>query len=545
MTTIETDLIMKEAKPTRPSRLAKVQSPPHLFAAAVVMGLLANWFVFAKPFGVGILLFVITAVVGISWVARRERVAAISPNSWLLLPLFFFATMLMLRTNLFLTRLNGLAVLVLLAYLVFFWSYGRSHNLGIVDMVLLPFRVAFYSLQLSRPVVRTAVNVEQVQVHGRRSLFPILRGLAFVLPFLIIFTLLLTAADTIFASKVEDFFSLTIFQNLWEWFWRSLQTAVAIALFSGGLAYMVLRHYDSDDQSRFDSFLQRIPTSISIGLIEVVTMLVCINVLFATFVSVQFTYLFGGNTQIGIDGFTYADYARRGFFELLAVAIMAVTLILGLNWLTRRESKRQISLFNALSSLLIGFVLVMLVSAFWRMRLYEAQYGYTELRLIVYLFMGWMALTLVWFVLTLWWRPERFAIGVLIAAMGFLVSLNLINPDAFIVKQNFAHFEQTKKIDLYYLLSLSNDATPQLVELFNSVESMENTAPFADCSIPTNRYNPGYSCENILEMLTLNLQRRYTVMKNDPSWQVWQSYNSSRWQAFAALQTVDAFTESE
>ena len=81
-------------------------------------------------------------------------------------------------------------------------------------------------------------------------------------------------------------------------------------------------------------------------------------------------------------------------------------LILGLNWLTRRESKRQIRFFNILSSVLILFVLVLLLSAFRRMMLYEAAFGYTELRLIVYVFMGWLGLLLLWFLATLWRRCQ-------------------------------------------------------------------------------------------------------------------------------------------
>lgn len=530
MTTIDSDLLMKKAELRRPSRLARLQSPAHLFGAAVVLGLLFNLFVLGRPFGIGVLLFVITAVAGMGWVAQAEKIATIRANSWLILPLLFFATMLMLRTNQFLVTLNFIAILCLLAYLIFFWAYGRSYNLGLVDMMLLPFRVGGYSGQLGWPVVKASVDVDEVRTYGRRGIFPILRGLLFVLPILFVFTILLSSADTIFADRLERFFDLNIFDTITRWIKRAIQTAVAIFIFSGALAYMVLRHQNSDDQSRFDAVLQRLPMSISIGLIEVVTMLLCINVLFASFVAVQFTYLFGGYSQIGFEGFTYANYARRGFFELLAVAVMAVSLILGLNWLTRRESKRQITLFNVLSTLLISFVLVMLVSAFWRMRMYEMTYAYTESRLIVYVFIGWMALTLLWFVGTLWLRPDRFAIGVFVAALGFLVTLNLINPDRFIAKQNLAHFVETGSLDVYYLMGLSDDAVPVLATAVAEIEQHGTKS----CPV-----SPGYNigralpCSRMANLLVENLQYRHSMLQNNTNW---QSYNLSRWQATHAIQ---------
>ena len=57
--------------------------------------------------------------------------------------------------------------------------------------------------------------------------------------------------------------------------------------------------------------------AISLGLIEVATLLISVDLLFLVFVWIQFAYLFGGQANITLEGYTYAEYARRGFFELL------------------------------------------------------------------------------------------------------------------------------------------------------------------------------------------------------------------------------------
>jgi hypothetical protein len=258
--------------------------------------------------------------------------------------------------------------------------------------------------------------------------------------------------------------------------------------------------------------------------------------LFAAFVAIQFTYLFGGVRNVTEAGYTFADYARRGFFELLTVAILTMLLVLGLNWLTRRENKGQIRLFNGLGSLLVGLVLVLLVSAWRRMALYEAAFGYTELRLIVYVCMAWLALTLVWFLLTLWLRPDRFAIGALLAVMGVVGTLNLVNPDAFIARQNLDRYVQTADLDAVYLASLSDDAVPQLVRGLSLTigDAETQRAPICVRSWMVDFEEPDcYATPH--EILLTELNGRYQSLTTDTTWQRWTSFNLPRRQAFGLL----------
>ena len=94
-------------------------------------------------------------------------------------------------------------------------------------------------------------------------------------------------------------------------------------------------------------------------------------------------------------------------------------MILALNAITRREARQGLA-FNISSTILVALTCVMLVSAFKRLLLYEDFYGFTEMRLYPHVFMVWLGLLLAWFVVTLWLRPDRFAIGLLIAAFGFV-----------------------------------------------------------------------------------------------------------------------------
>jgi hypothetical protein len=69
--------------------------------------------------------------------------------------------------------------------------------------------------------------------------------------------------------------------------------------------------------------------------------------LFSAFTVIQFAYFFGGQDNISVEGFTYAEYARRGFFELLAVSVMTLALVLTLDWITVRRNKSHHQIFRS------------------------------------------------------------------------------------------------------------------------------------------------------------------------------------------------------
>jgi FtsH-binding integral membrane protein len=113
------------------------------------------------------------------------------------------------------------------------------------------------------------------------------------------------------------------------------------------------------------------------------------------FVVVQFQYFFGGTTNIHVDGYTYAEYARRGFGELVTVAFFALLMLLTLSAITKRDTETQRRVFSGLGVTLVALLLVMLVSAFKRLGLYEEVYGFSRLRTYTHVFLIWIGLLLI------------------------------------------------------------------------------------------------------------------------------------------------------
>jgi hypothetical protein len=209
-----------------------------------------------------------------------------------------------------------------------------------------------------------------------------------------------------------------------------------------------------------------------LGWIESIIILLGIDLLFAFFVGIQFKYFFGGQTNIHIDGFTFAEYARKGFSELVIVAVISLLVMQILNSIGKRQTGKQSTIFTTLSVGLVALVCVILVSAFQRLQLYEGAYGFSRLRTYTHVFMIWIGVLLAAIVVLEILKKSRMA--VVLAAFGFGITLNIMNVDGFIARQNIARAVSGSDLDVAYLVSLSNDAIPELSKQYQNQSLPEN-----------------------------------------------------------------------
>ena len=341
-----------------------------ILGVALALGGAVDWLFDGKMLGVSALVFVLL-LLGTLWgLGRRAGVTPVRRNLWLVVPLLFFAAMIAVRANLLLTVLNILAVLTLLGLLLAFYAEGRVERLGLLGYPVTLLWTLGNALAQAAPLVPESIDLPEVQRRALPRLAPLARGVLLALPVLGVFTVLLAMADLVFARFLNTLLGLDFLLWLPTLGQRTMVVLGAAWFVAGGLAYALHRRnaYDGEDLSR--AVLAELPGGISIGAIEAATLLVLVDALFLVFGWIQFAYLFGGQANITLDGYTYAEYARRGFFELVAVAVLTLGLGLGLHWLTWRETRGQRIGFNLLTSGMVGLALVLLASALQRMVLY-------------------------------------------------------------------------------------------------------------------------------------------------------------------------------
>jgi hypothetical protein len=429
------------------------------FAAAVLLDLLF----FEKSWGwhwaVAVNLYLIAAVVS----ARLEGKHLPIPSLTLIVltsltaPLTGFRTASTTTTALVLV--SGLGMLLLTASLLNGqWMQFRLRELIGELFKLVPSGVIGTPALLLEGIQGSQENKQQ-NPHASKHGLAILRGVLITIPLLLLFGLLLAAADTIFSDMLGsafDWLKLDIFDN----FIPHILIILFLTWLGAAALWHALKNSGKElavqpDKPLFKPFLGITETSIA---------LVSLNILFAFFLVVQFRYFFAGSANVNIDGFTYAEYARRGFFELVAVALIASVLYFSLASFTKRDTRVKKRAFSVMAGLLLAQVGVMLISAFQRLRLYEQAYGFTSSRLAAHVFMvfvGLLLLALIIMELTNSFRRLGFVL--VLGVLAFALVMVGLNEDALIAQQNLERAVQGEKLDAAYLVhGLSNDAVPTL-----------------------------------------------------------------------------------
>lgn len=490
--------------------MIRVNRSSLILLIALILGCIWDQLFYGQVLGISVPLFVLLLLVALFGLGLLERAWPKWRNLWLLAPLLFFAAMVFVRANRFVTFLNVSASLTLLGLVAHFYSAGRIEELGLLDYPRALARTGAGALARPAPLVSSSVDLRAAGKRGP-DLLPVARGCLLALPVLAVFTAFLASADLVFASYVQDLSRLEFLPDLSEWAWRGTIVLGVAWIVAGGLAHAIQRRRVNGDAAPGEKAPDGLSRTFPLGFVEAATLLVALDLLFLVFVWIQFAYLFGGRANITVEGYTYAEYARRGFFELLAVSVLALGLIVALHRYTPRETVGRKDIFAGLSSLMVLLVLVILASAFQRLLLYEDAFGYTQLRLYSHVFMIWLGFTFVWFLVVLWRQSKRFALGVFLAVLGFLITLNALNPDAFIAEQNLVRYRTTGKLDLPYLTTLSEDVVPVLVRSRDWLAA-------ADC-----------------RTLDDHLQHRLQQMEENTRWRNWPSFHLSRQRAYDLL----------
>jgi hypothetical protein len=235
-------------------------------------------------------------------------------------------------------------------------------------------------------------------------------------------------------------------------------------------------------------------------------LLTSILVIYTIFIAIQFRYLFSsGALPYELN---YAEYARRGFFELVFLSVLNIGLIMLITYLLKDKiygEKTKWALFTKGMMIYLCIVTgILLVSSYYRMSLYDSAYGFTRLRILVYMFLAFEVLglvaTLVYIV------KHNFNILVVYAAvcLAFYMTLNVVKIDEIIVKRNVDMYlnGESDTVDIDYLMTLSQDTVPEIMRLLDK-----------DVEIITRN--------NARRHLDI-LNKQYITMESN-----WQSYNLS------------------
>lgn len=438
----------------------------YLIPLAILVGVIWDILFWETDPGFSYPLFITLALAaGLLLLCSEKRYPSL--KSILLMGLIlFFSVFTFVRGDLFTTLMNyGMSVFLLLLFTGTYES-GEWSNYNLFDYVAKFIHLLSNLIRLPLGFLfKNSDNHAEDKPRKQDHIFwQIMRGLILAIPILVVFVFLLSSADLVFAQRTEGLFQLFNMQNLQTWFIQGLLVLIIAYVYIGIIRYAQLKSNENslsgNSKHMINSFL---------GFTESVTVLASVMILFSIFVGIQFKYLFSGGLNISTTGFTFSEYARRGFGELVWVAVFSLILVKAIRTALKQDNHQQGKIISGLTIGLISLVLIILISSFQRLSLYESAYGFSKLRTYSHVFIIWLGLLLIGvIVLELIKRQSNFTNAILLAMVGFTLSLNFLNVDAFIVARNVERADDGVALDMNYLNTLSADAVPQLVKEFNS-----------------------------------------------------------------------------
>lgn len=429
-----------------------------ILAAALILGVLGDVLLRATPWGLNVTVCAAALVAAGLLLVRRHHLVPGPDAPWIALTIVLLGAAFMRRDAAVLASFDVIAMLLALGLGAASLQGGRIADLRPLQYFQTGISTAAGTVAGGFQLVGQDVRWDELPREGGgrlRHIRAVGLGALLAAPLLAVFGSLFASADRVFGTVLADLFAFdagavashTFLIGLWA------------ALTAGYLRWSLIARPRFADQATPES-------AGTLGIVPVGTALGLINLLFLLFVVVQLRYFFGGAALVQeATGLTYAEYARRGFFELVTASGLVLPVLLGADHLVRGETAAHLATFRRLAGLLLVLLAVIMASALERMRLYVAAFGLSEIRLYSTAFMIYLLGVFAWFGWTvLRGRRRRFAFGALVQGFAVLAGLHVLNPDAFIVRRNLSRPAAERPFDAEYALSLGADAVPLLLD---------------------------------------------------------------------------------
>ena len=418
-----------------------------------------------KAFGISYFIFIGLCIGFFLW-SIRDRITPRKSFGWFLLaPTALLALSFAVHTVEIFNVLNFLAVpILMIASSILIVNPSLKWDKASFIAVMLRKGIGNVFSNIMRPfkILKASIKIGRT-VQMKEGKKQILIGILVSLPLLVILIILLSSADMVFgyyfANLTEIFTNINV-----EDFLPHTIVILIIAFYLFGYVWGFKGEEEATEKDLN-------APAVSWEAVTIITVLVALNILYLIFTIIQFSYLYGGGNTTLPANFTHAEYARKGFFELATVTFINFIIVISFIKYIKKDNKKLLKVSNLLLTVLVAFTLNMLFSANFKLTLYEAAFGYTFLRISVHLFMLLLFILCLVVAAGIWCRRIPIVKSIIVITIIMYTIINYLNIDGVIARKNIERYNETGKLDAYYLTSLSFEAVPYLIELRDKSDS--------------------------------------------------------------------------
>ncbi|WP_051588804.1 DUF4173 domain-containing protein [Ruminococcus sp. NK3A76] len=296
-------------------------------------------------------------------------------------------------------------------------------------------------------------------------------GLMFAVPLTVVVAVLLMSADKGVENMLGSIAKMVNVNNAFSLAWK---TAVTVPV-SGYLFGMLYSHTHPEktpalSEDACETKIRKIRLVTNIAVYSAVTPICLLYVMF--FIS-QANYFLSAFNNTLPKNYSYAEYARRGFFELFAIMLINAGVIFFINFFAKKTGEEKPLTLKVYSVVISVFTLLISATAISKMVMYISNYGLTQLRVYTTWFMILTAFIFVFIII----RQFRSSFPIVrAAAVTFTLMFTVLcfsRPDAVIARYNLENCQNTINFrDIVEMTDLSADAAavitePQYRELIN------------------------------------------------------------------------------
>mgnify|MGYP004636528221 FL=1 len=388
--------------------------------------------------------------------------------------------------------------------------YNDTENHGIIKGIISFLEMFFGAIgYINMPFADRRAEREETGKKRNSKLMYVLLGFAIALPLLVIILNLLSSADPVFAKVIKDIFGKLFYS--WD--------VVKIVIFAAVIFFFVYGFIVKTGRRDLGA---NAPKE---GIYEPVigiTITVVLTAFYLIFAVVQIVYLFMNSAGLP-DDMTYAEYARRGFFQLLFVAVVNVCIVLIFDAIFRKSV--------VLKTVLVVMCIctyIMIASSAVRLSMYIKEYALTYLRINTIWALIVTSIVMLGVIISLFWRNMPLFRYIFLTVMVMFTLYAFVRPGAVISKYNISQAHNGKKVDIEYVMDIGSDGVPYLIDYFRTKDitpemTMEETvSKYSEDKYYWRDDTVGERFEKILE-------------ENDDKGYI-RSFNFSRYRASKAIE---------